>query len=151
MQCTALVAQVLWSMNAMSAENASGVWQHLAVPASALHVAPTHMCSKSREDSMQWYRISVGKRGNMHPEWGSGRRRLARLRAGQQFGEQACWTGCRRTASVVTITQCELYCLSRNDLLHLTKEWPELADDFKEGAPPHALSIHLHVCNHELA
>jgi CRP-like cAMP-binding protein len=56
-------------------------------------------------------------------------RRIGRLYAGQHFGEVACWTGARRTASVVTITTCELYCLSRPSLLQLVEEWPEVTHE----------------------
>jgi hypothetical protein len=58
-------------------------------------------------------------------------RRVGRLQAGQYFGEVACWTGERRTASVVTITSCELYCLRRDTLLSLVKEWPEISKELR--------------------
>eukprot|EP00892_Ulva_mutabilis_P003879 jgi/Ulvmu1/1863/UM012_0019.1 len=56
-------------------------------------------------------------------------KKLGKLLAGEHFGEVACWTGERRTASVVTITSCELYCLQRKALLHLVRLWPDLADE----------------------
>lgn len=53
-------------------------------------------------------------------------RRVGRLGPGQYFGERACWTGEKRTASVVTITSAELYCLQRSTLQAAAKLWPDL-------------------------
>jgi CRP-like cAMP-binding protein len=53
-------------------------------------------------------------------------RRVGRLQAGQYFGELACWTGARRSASVVSITPCELYRLQRSALKELARQWPEI-------------------------
>lgn len=58
-------------------------------------------------------------------------RKVGKLLAGEYFGEVACWTGDRRTASVVTVTSCELYCLQRAALLRLVDMWPDLADELK--------------------
>lgn len=59
------------------------------------------------------------------------RRRVGKLQHGEYFGEIACWTGAARSASIVTITTCELYCLRRAALLELAREWPEIARELK--------------------
>ena len=58
-------------------------------------------------------------------------RRVGKLQHGEYFGEIACWTGAARSASIVTITTCELYCLQRTTLLSLAREWPEIARELK--------------------
>lgn len=59
------------------------------------------------------------------------RRRVGKLQHGEYFGEIACWTGAARSASIVTITTCELYCLQRTSLLTLAREWPDIARELK--------------------
>lgn len=58
-------------------------------------------------------------------------RRIGRLRAGQHFGERACWTGERRTASVVTITGCELHVLAQSVLMQLANTWPSVKHELR--------------------
>eukprot|EP00892_Ulva_mutabilis_P011685 jgi/Ulvmu1/888/UM100_0043.1 len=58
-------------------------------------------------------------------------KRVGKLQQGEYFGEIACWTGAARSASIVTITSCELYCLQRTALLNLAKEWPVIAKELK--------------------
>lgn len=59
--------------------------------------------------------------------------------AGQYFGEFACFTGENRTASVVAITVCELYSLTRDDLNTLVDVWPEVREElkFNRASPSH--------------
>jgi len=53
------------------------------------------------------------------------------LLPGQHFGEVSVLTGQRRTANVIAITYCELYSLSRKDMLDVLDDWPELSDEFE--------------------
>ena len=69
-------------------------------------------------------------------------RRVGRLKGGQYFGEYACFTGDKRTASVIAITVCELYSLSKDDLKALVIEWPEIREELKfTGALPSLLHL----------
>jgi len=52
------------------------------------------------------------------------------LTSGQWFGELSMLTGFRRTADVVAVTYCELYCLDRKDLDTILHDWPEVAAEF---------------------
>ncbi|GIL68030.1 hypothetical protein Vafri_21313, partial [Volvox africanus] len=42
------------------------------------------------------------------------------------FGEYGCLTGCPRTATVVAVQICEVYCLKRSDLKAAMSKWPGL-------------------------
>ena len=57
--------------------------------------------------------------------------RRSTLAAGSYFGEYACLTGKKRTASVVALTLCELYCLTRRDYLRCLKNWPQVMETIK--------------------
>lgn len=58
-------------------------------------------------------------------------RKVGKLLAGEHFGEMACWTGDQRTASIVTVTSCELYSLQRTALMELVKLWPDFAIELR--------------------
>eukprot|EP00892_Ulva_mutabilis_P001042 jgi/Ulvmu1/10939/UM007_0118.1 len=58
-------------------------------------------------------------------------KRIGRLDAGRYFGEVSCWTGARRTASVVAITSAELFSLQRVALLAIAATWPEVATELR--------------------
>ena len=49
------------------------------------------------------------------------------ITAGEIFGEIACLDGGERTASATAIQDCEIIVLERRDLMHLLREYPELA------------------------
>ncbi|GIL58083.1 hypothetical protein Vafri_13279, partial [Volvox africanus] len=53
-------------------------------------------------------------------------RRLKDLKKGHYFGEYGCLTGCPRTATVVAVQICEVYCLKRSDLKAAMSKWPGL-------------------------
>lgn len=62
-------------------------------------------------------------------------RRIGRLDPGQYFGEVSCWTGTRRTASVVAITTSELFSLERVSLLAIAVDWPEITNELNFKTP----------------
>mmetsp|Transcript_21766 Transcript_21766/g.41522 ORF Transcript_21766/g.41522 Transcript_21766/m.41522 type:complete len:997 (-) Transcript_21766:389-3379(-) len=49
------------------------------------------------------------------------------LSAGSHFGEVAVFTGARRSVTMVALTYCELYSLSRRDIDHVMDDWPEIS------------------------
>ncbi|GLI63367.1 hypothetical protein VaNZ11_006304 [Volvox africanus] len=58
-------------------------------------------------------------------------RRLKELKKGHYFGEYGCLTGCPRTATVVAVQMCEVYCLKRSDLKAAMSKWPGLEAAWK--------------------
>jgi hypothetical protein len=56
------------------------------------------------------------------------------LGVGQHFGEISLITGRRRCASVVAVTYCELYSLSRADVDSVMDGFPDIATDFYRAA-----------------
>lgn len=62
---------------------------------------------------------------------GSGYTVLGALRGGDHFGEWSTLLGQRRTATVVALSQCECYSLSRGTVAAVLGRLPELAADFE--------------------
>eukprot|EP00191_Tetraselmis_sp_GSL018_P005589 CAMPEP_0177605304 /NCGR_PEP_ID=MMETSP0419_2-20121207/16627_1 /TAXON_ID=582737 /ORGANISM="Tetraselmis sp., Strain GSL018" /LENGTH=989 /DNA_ID=CAMNT_0019099439 /DNA_START=131 /DNA_END=3101 /DNA_ORIENTATION=+ len=58
--------------------------------------------------------------------------KVSELRQGDHFGEYSCLLGQPRTATVVAMEFTELYSLSRDDLLDVYRQWPELHKEFQE-------------------
>lgn len=58
-----------------------------------------------------------------------GHRTVGVLGSGQYFGEYSCMLGVSRSATVVAVSYCELYSLSRGDLEAVVSQWPELAEE----------------------
>ena len=52
------------------------------------------------------------------------------MESGQCFGTYSCLLGGPRAATVVAISYCECYSLSRHDLEEVVSHWPELAEEF---------------------
>lgn len=53
--------------------------------------------------------------------------RLGRLKRGAHFGERDCLYGTEPAVSMVTVTACELYSLTKYHLVKMIAEWPHLA------------------------
>ncbi|KAI8464208.1 MAG: hypothetical protein J3K34DRAFT_462033 [Monoraphidium minutum] len=58
-------------------------------------------------------------------------RLLGALRGGDRFGEWSALLGQRRAATVVAVSPCECYSLSRASVAALLARWPELTGDFE--------------------
>ncbi|GIL78120.1 hypothetical protein Vretifemale_7549 [Volvox reticuliferus] len=58
-------------------------------------------------------------------------KRLKELKEGHYFGEYGCLTGCPRTATVIAVQMCEVYCLKRSDLKAAMSKWPGLEAAWK--------------------
>eukprot|EP00873_Tetraselmis_striata_P000727 jgi/Tetstr1/420991/TSEL_012051.t1 len=57
---------------------------------------------------------------------------IGRLHMGEHFGEYSCLLGHPRTSTVVSLDFSELYSLSRDDLMEVYRQWPELHKEFLE-------------------
>ncbi|HIA67013.1 TPA: cyclic nucleotide-binding domain-containing protein, partial [Candidatus Poribacteria bacterium] len=56
------------------------------------------------------------------------------MKSGSFFGEIALLDSVRRTASVKTLTYCELFVLERDDFVQAMADYPDFADKIKEKA-----------------
>jgi CRP-like cAMP-binding protein len=54
------------------------------------------------------------------------------LEAGSYFGEYGCLLGEPRTATVVALSFCELYSLSRSNLEEVGEHWPDAILEFEQ-------------------
>jgi hypothetical protein len=55
---------------------------------------------------------------------------VSTLHQGQHFGEYGCLLGQPRSATIVALEFCELYSLTRDDLMECYQQWPKLHKEF---------------------
>ncbi len=61
--------------------------------------------------------------------------RLRMIGDGKHFGEIASLKNVPRTATVRTLTDCEFYAFTRNELLNLLKSSPQLSESIEQEIP----------------